>query len=859
MRARRARVERRGRAMLRRGGRPRESDVSITWPSGAPPAASTGRPATPLMDAPRRSGDLAGDVGTSAGRRTDADAVPRGPPAAGDPRLPPTHPVNLRKQVNLTLDPSFSVKSYIGAASTLLEKAQMADAQGNMVSAFVHYLTTASVASFVPKHPEWASVKQQRGPTFLAYQELMNRTPYIVERAQAMEQELKARAEQEIQQATDRHEEARRREPERAESAPSEPAPAPAKPPRPAGPVVSVEDLWSYMYPGFDKTTDAAGNELLVKRSGLSLLLLDVRPRLQHDAGHIRGADTVCVDPGRLPAPPVTAAELQALLPPPEAALWARRAQYDVLVLYDQRTRALATPGNATPEQVHLDTILRALEADGLHTPVLLRGGFESWARQVGEAGVVATSGPAGEEALAAVRHARLAGYSLPGLRPVASAHVPPRVPPRAYQGSSEALPPALVSGRRDYPAVPTPASGPGPTSLAPPPPAVAPRVVPDAGATVWRDAAPTFPRARDIKIGLTGLKNFGNTCYMNATIQCLSATVLLSQYLLDGTYKTAINTQNPLGTRGALADALAQLLRTIWSEQYASVAPTAFREAIGRFAPLFQSHEQQDSQEFLTLLLDGLHEDLNRVLQRPPALELGETQQAELNRLPPQLASVVEWGLYRRRNDSVVVDAFQGQLRNQLTCLTCGHTSTTYNAFMSLSLPVPAGRGMSQVALSQCLDAFVREEVLEKGNAWHCPQCKKPRRSTKRLSLARLPPVLLVHLKRFTYRGPVSNKIDTRVVFPTESLDLSNYMPPPLPPGSSARGVSASESQRPPYLYDLYGVTHHFGTLTSGHYTASVRTQGLWYYCDDQRITPGDAQIHTASPYMLFFRRRPP
>ncbi|WFD27597.1 ubiquitinyl hydrolase 1 [Malassezia nana] len=806
------------------------------------------------MDPPGRDADLEGGVGgteeTMAVRKGNVKAQA----VAGDPRLPPSHPINLRKQVHLTLDPSFSVKSYIGAASTLLEKAQMADAQGNLVAAFVHYLTTASVASFVPKHAEWASVKQQRGPTFLAYQELMNRTPYIVERAQIIEKELKTRAEQEIQDT------AQRPEPESTRPRSPPPPPTPAKPPLPAGPCVSVEELWTFMYPGFDKAIDGGGHERLIKRPGLSLLLLDVRARRQHEAGHIRGADTVCVDPSQLPAPPVTAAELQALLLPSEAALWAKRTEYDVLVLYDQRTRTLATPGNATPEQTYLDTILRALEPDVSHNPVLLRGGFESWARQVGEAGVVATTSASGEEALAAVRHARLAGYSVP-TKP--ATHVPPRVPPRSYQGSSEALPPSLVSGRRDYPTVPIATSGAARSSLAPPPPAMAPRTMPDTASSgspaVWRDAAPSFPRARDIKIGLTGLKNFGNTCYMNATIQCLSATLLLSQYLLDGTYKTAINTQNPLGTRGALAHALAQLLRTIWSEQYASVAPSAFRDAIGRFAPLFQSHEQQDSQEFLTFLLDGLHEDLNRVLQRPPALELGETQQAELNRLPPQLASVVEWSMYRRRNDSVVVDTFQGQLRNQLTCLTCGHTSTTYNAFMSLSLPVPTGRGVTQATLTQCLDAFVREEVLEKANAWHCPKCKKPRRSTKRLSLARLPPVLLVHLKRFTYRGPVSNKIDTRVVFPTEALDLSNYMPPPLPPGSSVRGVPASESQRPPYLYELYGVTHHFGSLTSGHYTASVRTQGLWYYCDDQRITPGDAQIHTASPYLLFFRRRPP
>ena len=175
----------------------------------------------------------------------------------------------------------------------------------------------------------------------------------------------------------------------------------------------------------------------------------------------------------------------------------------------------------------------------------------------------------------------------------------------------------------------------------------------------------------------------------------------------------------------------------------------------------------------------------------------------------------------------------------------------------MSLSLPVPSGRGVSQATLYQCMDAFVHEEVLDKGNAWHCPKCQRPRRSTKRLSLARLPPVLLIHLKRFTFRGPASNKIETRVNFPFDKLDLSNYMPPPLPPGMSVHGIPVSESQRPPYLYDLHAVTHHFGTLNSGHYTASVRTQGLWYYCDDSRVTPGDAQLHTSSPYMLFFSRR--
>lgn len=214
---------------------------------------------------------------------------------------------------------------------------------------------------------------------------------------------------------------------------------------------------------------------------------------------------------------------------------------------------------------------------------------------------------------------------------------------------------------------------------------------------------------------------------------------------------------------------------------------------------------------------------------------------------------------MYRRRNDSIVVDAFQGQLRNQLRCLSCGHTSTTHNAFLSLSLPVAHGRGVSSTTLLQCLDLFVREEILEKSNAWNCPRCKKPRRATKRLSLSRLPPILVVHLKRFTYKGPATHKIDTPVHFSTTGLDLSNYMPPPLPPGTAVQGIPASESQRPPYVYDLYAATHHFGTLASGHYTASVKNHSTWFYCDDARITPDDpARLQSRSPYVLFFRRRP-
>ncbi|WFC99965.1 ubiquitinyl hydrolase 1 [Malassezia yamatoensis] len=911
--------------------------------------------------------------------------------------LSPSHPVNLRKQVRMQLDPSFSVKSYIGAAATLLEKAQMADAQGNLESAFVHYLTTASVASFVPKHTEWPEVRAQHGATFLAYQELMNRTPEIVKRSQAIEAELKEREERAAvhsesqpintddladklaalknptsadftQESNSKRSSVEvnsgtksptkitllhngRSSPEKLGTsssgqrspmeipkdfgtssashgsyltqldpgsstsssmdsnstrigtnaanlppkvkpkAPTRQLPNPHVPSRPssslsatsassevsrtnrasnipASTCLGVDELWPILFPGFDKQTDKEGHTTLTKRVGLRVLLLDIRPRSRFERGHIRGGDVVCIDPSVLRMSPVTCEELQASMPRDEAQQFSQRCTYDLLVLYDDQTRSFGSPGSRTPEQICMDTVIKAIQPGLANAPVMLRGGFSSWARTVGETGIASAPGTQSDP-LETVRQLRVDGYRVPTMDTtyVSSASDSVSRPPRAYHGASSArdIPPSLLtggasSGRLLPPQRSSSGAGSVQSSVSPPPPAA-----PPAG-SVHRIPKASKPQEtnqvesmQDVRVGMSGLRNFGNTCYMNATLQCLSATVVLSRYMLDGTFTKAINLQNPLGTRGALAEAFAQLLRGLWSQQYSTLAPKAFREQIARFAPMFGSSDQQDSQEFLTFLLDGLHEDLNLVQQRPAVIELGEKQQEELSKLPPQLASVVEWGLYRRRNDSVIVDAFQGQLRNQLRCLTCGYTSITYNAFLSLSVPVADGRKIASTTLMQCIDLFVREEVLEKSNAWKCPKCKVARRATKKLSLARLPPILVVHLKRFTYKGPTTNKIDTPIHFPTTGLDLSNYMPPALPPGTAVRGIPVSESQRPPYLYDLYAVTHHFGTLSSGHYTASIKNQNTWFYCDDSRITPDDPnRLQSKSPYVLFFRRRP-
>ena len=117
-----------------------------------------------------------------------------------------------------------------------------------------------------------------------------------------------------------------------------------------------------------------------------------------------------------------------------------------------------------------------------------------------------------------------------------------------------------------------------------------------------------------DVQPGLCGIRNLGNTCFMNCILQCLNSTPTLAEYFLRGHYRIDINKTNELGFRGEIANEYAVLVSATWSGHCKIISPKHFRYLIGQFNQQFLSNEQQDSQEFLLFLLDGLHEDLNRV-----------------------------------------------------------------------------------------------------------------------------------------------------------------------------------------------------------------------------------------------------
>ncbi|KAG0740518.1 hypothetical protein G6F29_011531 [Rhizopus arrhizus] len=159
---------------------------------------------------------------------------------------------------------------------------------------------------------------------------------------------------------------------------------------------------------------------------------------------------------------------------------------------------------------------------------------------------------------------------------------------------------------------------------------------------------------------GLHGLKNLGNTCYMNSAIQCLSNTPLLTQWFLKDIYKKDINRSNPLGLQGELAGAYAELVKSIWSTNNMTISPFAFKKIFEKFNSHFSGYEQQDSQEFLGFLLDGLHEDMNRISDKP-YIEIPDFEDESKEN---EIASHF-WEHHKARNDSIIVDLFQGQFKN--------------------------------------------------------------------------------------------------------------------------------------------------------------------------------------------------
>jgi ubiquitin carboxyl-terminal hydrolase 4/11/15 len=170
----------------------------------------------------------------------------------------------------------------------------------------------------------------------------------------------------------------------------------------------------------------------------------------------------------------------------------------------------------------------------------------------------------------------------------------------------------------------------------------------------------------------------------MNSGLQCLSNTAALTEIFLTDQYEPDLNPTNPIGTQCKLVKAYAALAKEMWYGTSSSVSPWYFKRELGDFVPQFYGFSQHDSHELVNYVLDLIHEDLNRVKNKPIAEEVKQEGLSE------EEVSNLFWQNHISRNQSFVVDLMHGQYRSEVTCPKCSKSSLTFDPFLSFSVSFP-------------------------------------------------------------------------------------------------------------------------------------------------------------------------
>lgn len=368
-----------------------------------------------------------------------------------------------------------------------------------------------------------------------------------------------------------------------------------------------------------------------------------------------------------------------------------------------------------------------------------------------------------------------------------------------------------------------------------------------------------------------------GQTCFMSVILQALIHNpIIRAFYLCEGHRKE--DCEREACTSCALDDIFNDFLAQDKHEGYGAVN---MLQACWKGGGTLAGYSQQDAHEFLGFILNSLH-----------AANTGEDEEA--SRSESQVSFPA-----KENCECIIHQTFGGLLKSTVTCSSCKNITTALDPFMDLSLDIrthpasakpkklklangtlsaAAARGNdtnSAMDLAECLSRFTSAETLS-SDSYYCRNCSAPQPATKKLMLSKLPPVMPIHLKRFSHSksSSQSSKVETKIRFPLE-IDFGAYCAASSSKSKSkfeaendqvSNGTANDGSSSKPStsatkiecMFDLSSVIVHKGKIDNGHYISYSRQQGHvaeWFRFDDSMVVQvAEKEVLNAEAYMLFY-----
>ena len=337
---------------------------------------------------------------------------------------------------------------------------------------------------------------------------------------------------------------------------------------------------------------------------------------------------------------------------------------------------------------------------------------------------------------------------------------------------------------------------------------------------------------------GYVGLVNLGNTCFLNSCLQVLNHTYELHSLIED---KKRTNEIKQNLDDSIILKEWNELRELMWTDN-GIVSPNKFIYQVHQIAQkknrdIFTGWVQNDITEFLLFLMECLHNGLSRKIK----MKINGNPENETDKLAISCYKLLQT-IYAKEY-SEIMELFYGIY---VTSITTMDEKTTHSLkpehFFVLDLQIFKGDTIFQ-NIYECFDAFVSPEIMSGENAWFNEKTGKKEDIMKGATFWNFPNILVITLKRFSPNG--QQKLNTLLHFPLENLDLSKYV----------RGYKPEK-----YIYDLFGVCNHIGSVSGGHYTAFVKNiANIWVHYNDSNVEHVKNPNMVISPmaYCLFYRKK--